>query len=255
MMRTTVSAGNTSTRRQSSRAFQTLPGDHRFFSIMSIVTAVTILTGFSHLYVPRLFGYAPGVPWIIHLHALVFTGWLIFYVTQTTLVITGRTALHRRIGIAGVVLAALMLVVGTAATIAVTRRGDRGIPGVEFPDPGGFLLLNLLAVSVFAILVAAGWYFRRNLQAHKRLMLMATASGLVGPGVSRLPFVSGNTPLIGVAVLAFLFAGPLYDLVTRRRVHPSYFFSVPLAFLTIPPVVLQLAATGAWHRIAAALLR
>src|SRR5689334_3272809 len=119
MMRTTVSAGNTSTRRQPSRAFQTLPGDHRFFSIMSIVTAVT---GFSHLYVPRLFGYAPGVPWIIHLHALVFTSWLIFYVTQTTLVITGRTALHRRIGIAGVVLAALMLVVGTAATIAVTRR-------------------------------------------------------------------------------------------------------------------------------------
>ena len=42
-------------------------------------------------------------------------------------------------------------------SITVTRLGHRGIPGVEFPDPAGFLLLNLNAVFVFAILVAAGW--------------------------------------------------------------------------------------------------
>src|SRR3954471_24572786 len=151
-MSTTITApGSTapgsSARAVPSRGFQPLPGDHRFFSIASIVTAVTILAGFSHTYGPRLVGAAPGVPWIIHLHAVVFTSWLVFYVTQTTLVSTGRTAVHRRIGIAGVALAALMLVVGSAAAITMTRLGDRGIPGVEFPDPGGFLLLNLLAIG------------------------------------------------------------------------------------------------------------
>ena len=239
----------------SARTFPALPGDHRFFSTMSIVTAVTILAGFSNFYVPRLIGLTPAVPWIVHLHAVVFTSWLVFYVTQTTLVATGRTAIHRRIGIAGVVLAVLMLVVGSATSITMTRLGDRGIPGVMFPDPGGFLFLNLAAVGVFATLVVAGWYFRRNAQAHKRLMLMATASGLVGPGVSRLPFVTGNPPLIAVIVMAFVFAGPIYDFVSRRRVHPAYFFSVPLAFLATPPIAMLLSATSAWHRIAAVLLR
>ena len=134
---------------------------------------------------------------------------------QTTLVLNGKTAIHRRLGIAGVVLAALMLVVGTATSITVTRQGHRGIPGVEFPDPAGFLLLNLNAVFVFAVLVAAGWYFRRDAQAHKRLMLMATKSGLVGPGASRLPFASGRLPAIALLGLGCLFTGPIYDLVTR----------------------------------------
>src|SRR4051812_6605921 len=238
-----------------SRAFQTSRADHRFFSIMAMVTAVTILAGFTSTYVPKVVAGTPPLPGIIHLHAVVFTSWLVFYVTQTMLVLTGRTAVHRRLGIAGVALAALMLIVGSATAVTVTRLGDRGIPGVEFPDVEGFLLLNLVAVGVFTILVAAGWYFRRDTQTHKRLMLMATASGLVGPGVSRLPFASGKPPVIGVLVLAFLFAGPIYDFVTRRRVHAAYLWSMPLALVGIPPVVAALSATATWHRIASMLLR
>ena len=254
-MSTPVTAAATRGPSAPSRAFQTRPADHRFFSILSIVTAVTILAGFSSTYLPKVVAGAPALPWIIHLHAVVFTSWLAFYVTQTSLVLTGRTAVHRRLGIAGVALAALMLIVGSATAITVARLGDRGIPGVEFPDVEGFLLLNLAAVGVFTTLVAAGWYFRRNAQAHKRLMLMATASGLVGPGVGRLPFASGKPPVIGLIVLAFLFAGPVYDLVTRRRVHQAYLWSVPLAFLAIPPVAAALAASATWHRIASMLLR
>jgi hypothetical protein len=254
-MSTTVTAAATKRPSIPSRAFQTRPGDHRFFSVMAIVTTVTILAGFASTYVPKVVAGAPALPWIIHLHAVVFTSWLAFYITQTTLVRTGRTAVHRRLGPAGVALAALMLIVGSATAITVTRLGDRGIPGVEFPDVEGFLLLNFVAVGVFTILVIAGWYFRRDAQTHKRLMLMATASGLVGPGVSRLPFASGNPPVIGILVLAFLFAGPVYDLVTRRRVHQAYLWSVPLAFLGIPPVVALLSATATWRGIASMLLR
>jgi hypothetical protein len=54
--------------------------------------------------------------------------------------------------------------------MTVARLGHRGIPGVEFPNAGGFLLLNLAVVFVFATLVGAGWWFRRNTQAHKRRM-------------------------------------------------------------------------------------
>jgi hypothetical protein len=219
---------------------------------MSIVMAVTILTGFGHLYLPKVVTGTP-VPPIIHLHAAVFTTWLAIFVAQTTLVLNGRTATHRRLGSAAVIFAGLMVIVGAATAITVARLGARGIPGVEFADPEGFLLLNLGVTAVFATLVAAGWYFRRNLQAHKRLMLIANAGALIGPGVSRLPYVYGHAAAVGPLVLLFLCAGPVYDLITRRRIHPAY-FSVLLALTAIPPVVELAGSTEAWHRIAALML-
>ena len=248
----TVWPAAAASKRESSRTFQTRPSDHRFFSAMSIVMSLTILTGFGHLYVPKVVSGTP-VPPIIHVHALVFTTWLAIFVAQTTLVLNGRTALHRKLGIAAVVFAALMVAVGSATAITVTRLGDRGIPGVEFADREGFLLLNLGVTVVFATLVAAGWYFRRNLQAHKRLMLVANAGALVGPGVSRLPYVYGHAAAVAPLVLLFLFAGPAYDLITRRRIHPAY-WSVLLALCAIPPVIALIASTEAWHRIAAMML-
>jgi hypothetical protein len=86
-------------------------------------------------------------------------------------------------------------------------------------------------------------------------MLMATVGGLLGPGVSRLPFASGRPPVIGVLALAFLLAGPVYDLVTRRRVHQAYLWGGLLAVATLPPVVAQLSASAVWHRVASWLLR
>lgn len=228
--------------------------DHRFFSIMSIVTSVAIIAGFANTYLPKVATGSPAVPPIVHLHAVVFTSWLILFVAQTTLVLTGRTAVHRRLGTAGVVLAALMVVIGTATAIAVARLGHSGIPGVEFPNAEGFLLLNLSATYVFGILVAAGWYFRRDSQMHKRLMLMATAGALVGPGVSRLPFASGKPPIIAILAMAFLLAGPIYDVITRRRLHRAYLAGFLLALVAIPPVVTVLSATAAWHRIALMLM-
>ena len=222
---------------------------------MAILSSVTILAGFANTYGPKVVSGVPVLPTILHLHAAVFTAWLAVFVTQTTLVLKGRTAVHRRLGVAAVALAALMLPLGMATAITAARLGHRGIPGLEFSEPAGFLLLNCAAIGVFAVLVGAGWYFRRDPQTHKRLMLMATLGGLVGPGVSRLPFVDGRQPVIAGVTLAFLFAGPVYDLVTRRRVHLAYVAGVALALTTVPPLVAQLASTEAWRGIAAWLLR
>ncbi len=237
------------------RFAQAHPADHRFYSAMAIVSSLTIVAGFFNTYGPKVMTGEPALPSIIHVHALVFTSWLIVFVAQTTLVLGGRTDIHRRLGAASMVLAAAMLVVGVSTSITAARLGHRGIPGVEFSDVEGFLFLNIAAISVFAVLIAAAWYFRRNAPVHKRLMLMSVTGALIGPGVSRLPFFSGKTPAIGMLVLAFLFAGPIYDLVTRRRIHPAYIWAVLLSFLTVPPVVAQLSARAAWRTIAASLLR
>jgi hypothetical protein len=234
--------------------FPARPGDHRFFSFMAVFSAVTILAGFFNTYGPKVMTGQPPLPPIIHLHALVFTAWLAVFVAQTTLVLTGRTAVHRRLGLAAMALAPLLVIVGTATSIIVTRAGDRGIPGVEFDTPAGFLLLNLNALLIFAVCVWAGWVYRNNAQAHKRLMLLSLTGSMIGPGVSRLPFASGKPAVIALLAVSFLLAGPIYDLITRRRVHRVYWWGVPFGFLAAPPAVMALSATSAWQRIASLMI-
>lgn len=237
------------------RDFQTEPADHRFFATMAIIVAVVVVTGFAQTYPAKVFTPGSGVPGIIHVHALVFSCWLVLFVAQTVLASRGRLDLHRRLGTLGVGLAAVMLALGVAAAVTAARLDHRGIPGVEFPDAGGFLLLNLGAVLVFSTLVASAWLFRNRPQAHKRLMLTATVAGLAPPGIARLPLVSGHAPAIAVVALAFLLAGPIYDLVTRRRLHPAYFFGLTVALVSLPPIVAQVSATETWRQIAAWLVR
>jgi hypothetical protein len=221
--------------------------DHRFFTTMSVVAAVVIFAGFANTYVPKIEAGTP-VPAIVHLHALVFGSWLLLFIVQAVLVMRGRVKLHQQVGTAGMALAALMLVVGTMTAVNVARLGHRGIPGVEFPDAEGFLLLNVDVTIVFAVLVAAAWWFRRKPQVHKRLMLMSTVGGLMPPGISRLPLVAGHTPAIAVLVIAFVLIGPVYDFITRRRIHPAYILGVVAAVFAFPPVAAALSGLPPWHR-------
>src|SRR4051812_31661024 len=231
------------------RSFSASPSDHRFFSGIAVAAAIVILAGFGSTYGPKVLNGDPTLLPVIHLHAAIFAAWVVVFLTPNVLVLRGRIGAHRKLGPWAVALAMVMLLVGVATAIAVARTGHRGIPGVEFPDAAGFLLLNLAAVTIFTLLVIAGWYWRRSPQTHKRLMLMATTGGLIGPGASRLG--GGNAAIIGPLVFAFILAGPAYDLMTRRRVHPAYLWTLPLVISGLPPVVGPLASTSAWQVIAA----
>jgi len=235
-------------------AFPSHPADRRFFATMSVVAAVVIVTGFGNTYAPKVVSGSAPVPAIIHLHAVLFASWLVLFVVQTLLVARGHVRTHMRLGQAGMGLAGLMLATGLAAAIDAARAGHKGIPGVEFPTREGFLLLNVASVCIFSALVAAGWWWRRRPQAHKRLMLAATVAALMPPGISRLPGVAGNEAAIAGLAVAFLLVGPAYDLATRRRIHPAY-AGLLLAVLIVPPVVLRLSGTGAWHAAAAWMMR
>jgi uncharacterized membrane protein YozB (DUF420 family) len=209
-----------------------------------------IVTGFASTYGPKVVTGSRPVPTVVHVHAAVFVCWLLLFVTQTLLVLRGRVQAHVRLGQAGLALAGVMLVTGLATAIHAARAGHTGIPGVEFPDPQGFMLLNVASIVVFTLLVAAGWWWRRRPQAHKRLMLAATVAALMPPGISRLPGVAGHDGAIAAIAVAFLLVGPAYDLATRKRIHPAY-AGLLLAIFIVPPVVLGLSGTGVWRAAAA----
>jgi uncharacterized membrane protein YozB (DUF420 family) len=221
---------------------------------MSVLIAMFVTAGFASSYLPKVVSGSASIPSVIHLHAAVFATWLGLLVVQTTLIRRKRIDLHQRIGTMGIGLIVLMLCVGVWATLTVTRLGHKGIPGAMFPDAGGFLLLNLLSLAVFASLAAAGWLLRRRPAAHKRLMLMATVGGLGPPGIARLPLIAGHLPAVALLSLAFLLAGPVYDIASRKRLHPAYIIGVLVSLLAVPPVVEGFAATAAWRNVAAWLL-
>src|SRR4029453_3111358 len=95
------------------------PGmDRRFFTGLAGAVALTVFVGFSPTYYLKgLYGTRALSPFL-HFHGMLFTSWILLFVTQTALVAAKRTDLHRRLGIVGALLAVAMLVVGAAVTDA-----------------------------------------------------------------------------------------------------------------------------------------
>lgn len=76
-------------------------------------------------------------------HALVAVTWLLVCLAQVTLIAAGRPAVHRRLGVVGVLLSAALIVTTWLMLVEGARRGfdlsgDLVPPGTSM-DPGAFL--------------------------------------------------------------------------------------------------------------------
>ncbi len=231
--------------------------DRLFYGGMAIALALTVLTGFAPTYYLRFFGEGPratvsGAPFtsLVHLHGALFTGWVLLFIVQTALVASHRVAVHRRLGVAGAVLAAAMVLAGTSLAIAAAVRGSAP-PGM---DPLAFLAIPFFDMILFATFVTTALVMRRDKEAHKRLMLLAYIS-LVVAAVARLPGVLPLGPLafFGLGYL-FVVLAAVYDLVSRRRVHKAYLWGGGLMVASVP-LRLMISGTGAWRGFAELLTR
>jgi hypothetical protein len=218
----------------------------RWFYV-SIATAVlvTFVVGFGHS-IPERRASAPMTARVIA-HALMFSAWVILFLLQTLLVATGRTRIHRRVGIAATVLATVMVLTGPPLAVALARRGEP--PG----EPLVFLLLILGDLFLFAAFVAAGIFHRRRAETHKRLMLLGMIS-MLPPAISRWPIAAGRPAVIGVVVLGFLITAPVYDVMARRRPNAISVWGA-LVVLASVPLRIAIAHTSAWLAFATWLTR
>jgi hypothetical protein len=195
--------------------------ERRFFLIMAVAIAVTVIVAFSLFRVAGISSFS-GSPWWVHVHAVTFMGWIGLYVIQNTLVYKDDIVLHRKLGRIGAVYAVWMVVVGlvlTPLTLAVGRSPP-------FFTPPYFLALDLANVAVFGGLVYAAIRNRKRTDWHRRLMLCATIC-VVAPALGRLIVLSGNTmtaPLNVATLLLFVVVAMLFDWSNRGRVHPAYFW-------------------------------
>lgn len=227
----------------------TLPGrrfDHVFFSTMAALILVTAFVGFAHTYYLAGLVRAPLPSLIIHVHAVAFSCWILLLITQTSLVAAGRVDIHRRLGIAGFVLACAMVILGVmAATDSLVR--EAGPPG---RDVKFFYIIPMTAILMFGILMAFAYRNRSNPPAHKRLILIATIALLVA-AIARWPFamVYKHAPVATWFSYLFLIALVAYDLWSTRKIHRATLWAG--AFLVIlSQARLPIGQTAAWHSFA-----
>ncbi len=226
---------------------QRLSRDRRFYLVMASVSAILIFVGFGRSYYLRpLFFSTPALSLLVHIHGLVFTAWVIYFLLQTALIATNRPSLHRKLGLTGAFLGSTMILLGLAVAFTAMRLQH----GTSTQSSEVIFLVGLIDISTFAVFFIAGYLKRRDREAHQRLMLLAVVIGLTGPALGRLLLIGVPVPALGVINLALIFAGPVYDLVTRRRIHPVYVYGAIWALLTFTPLRFVVGATPWWRHTA-----
>lgn len=243
---------------------ETLPvaRDRGFLWLASLCAAIGIV-GFMPTYwlqVPA--GTFTGSP-LLHLHALLFTGWLVLLVSQAVQVSRGRMTHHRAWGLFGISLASMMLVVGVmTAVVLMEARLARG----EGDAARAFLILPLSSIGVFFAFVVAAIGNIPRPEWHKRFIIVATVSALqaaiarffflyangMQPGLNpgSLPVRPVSGPLMGHLLLDLvLVVGMAIDRRRRGKVHPAWLWGLAVLVL-VQLARAPISATAAWQSFA-----
>jgi hypothetical protein len=191
-----------------------------FFGGMGLFVLVLVVAGFAPSFYLRGVA-APYVPLnpmtsLIVAHGIVFSAWVLLFISQTALITTRRVHVHRRLGLAGMGLAATMVVLGVLVAVqqAVLGRAPPGLPPLQW------FAVPMFDMVVFAGLVTAGFVLRRDAQTHKRLMLLATLV-MLQPAIGRFPFPTDVFYGELATVVAWAMCLPLvaWDVFSRGRIQ------------------------------------
>jgi hypothetical protein len=234
--------------------------DRWIFVAMAAWLILIVLTGF----VPDAIGMVaaakagmrPPLPAVMHVHAVLMGSFMLLLLTQSVLMATGRSELHKRVGMAAFALVPVLVVVGLllAPTIyhQVWTFAQTG-PAEVRPQMRGRLLAldNILLMQVrigilFPLFMGIALAARgRNVGLHKRMMFLATAVPLPA-AIDRMQWLPNTLPAtpVGTDLWVVFALSPLFvwDAVRNRRVHEAY-----VIWLAIY-VPVALAAYGIWDR-------
>lgn len=233
--------------------------DRPLYLLAAVIIPLIVLVGFARTYYLKGFFATPPLPsFIVQLHGIVMTAWVVLFIVQVTLVAKRRTKLHQQLGILGAGLAALVFVVGILTGLYGAARAvnNPSILPPNSPPPLSFLIIPLGDMVVFGILIGAALYYRKKLDIHKRLMLLA-AINLMVPAIARIPvnFIIYGGPLVFFGLADLILIGfVVFDTIRHKRLHPAFVYG-GLLIILMQPLRIVLAGTNAWVSFAAALVR
>lgn len=203
-----------------------------FFVLMASAIIVAVFAGFAPtFYLRGSFVQTRPMSALLHVHGIVFSAWVTLFLVQSFLISRGSRRLHQRLGWLGATIAASMVILVLAANVEELRRVN------GFPPPPLALSLSLFDITAFALLVGGAIFLRKRPDWHKRFMLSATIL-LLGAPMFRLAVNligrsdMGRVSIIGTLLVdAFFVPCFIYDLVTRRRIHPAFVIGLAIALV------------------------
>lgn len=226
--------------------------ERAFYLGMALLICAAVFTGFARSFYLRWAFAAPptGAPSerFFYFKGALYSCWFLLLVVQASLISNGRVALHRRLGIVGAVIAALMFLSGLyGSLLAATRPG--GFVTVNVP-PLQFLAVPVFDMALFAAFAALAIANRSVPQTHKRLILLACID-LLTAAVARWSFIPDDAPFWVLFAITDLFLVPLiaWDLWSRGRLHPATLIG-GLALIASQPLRLAIWESPAWLTIA-----
>lgn len=235
----------------------------RFYWRAAIACAAVGIGGFLGTWWLQLPARTFRGPALLHVHGALCTAWLLFLISQSSLVTRGRVRSHKDWGLLGIALASVLAVV--AVTVAIHAMIAR-LPAYG-DSARAFLILPLSAIGLFAGFTAAAIANVKRPEWHRRLMIVGTiglieaAAARVGfllatgggpgmrPGLLPPPPVSRSTA-VGFLLQLIIVAGMVRDWRVDGRVHPAWIVGgavmSAVVLLRVP-----LSTTATWLGIAA----
>jgi len=221
-----------------------------FYLGMSLLIATVVVYGFSYTVENRLTHASPPRPILLWVHAILFSSWVAFYITQSALVRIRKVQLHRTLGWAGAALGASMVVIGPWVAVVMARFDTLQL---HRPNRDAFLIVPLGDMAAFTIFFGLAILWRKIPERHRRLMLIASCV-LTGAAFGRMPMMHSPLYFYG-GIDGLILLGVLRDLVVSRRIHTVYMVAIPL-LVAVQTMTAQifLHRSAFWIRIAHRLL-
>lgn len=225
--------------------------DKYFYFLMSLLIVAVVVYGFSFTINKNLVHPAVPRPWILYVHATVFSGWLLFFILQSTLVRSRKVQWHRRLGWFGAGLGTLIPIVGISTAVVMGRFNRVSLHAT---DAESSLIIPLFDMLCFSSTFALAVYWRKRPELHRRMMLAATCA-LTAAAFGRFPESILPPHLFYAGVDLLILLGVARDLIVNRAIHRVHIFVLPL-FILGQAIVTYIAfhSLPSWLRIAHSIL-
>jgi hypothetical protein len=222
------------------------PSDRGLYLAAAIAFPLVVLIGyFKSYYFSAFFDVKPLANNLIHLHGIVMSVWVIYFVAQVALIRSKNVKLHMTLGMAGIALAALVVAVGLATAYDAQLVRGAAPPGV---DPHSFFILPVGDMLLFVVYFAGAVYYRKSPREHKSLMLM-TAINFMPAALFRIAFVPPEyTMLFAFGIPGLVALGCLAWMRAKHgKFNRVFAAAILLYFIGFPPIRFILTETSAWR--------
>jgi hypothetical protein len=197
-------------------------GRSAYFTL-SLMIVMVVAFGFGQTIDNALIHAPSPRPWILYVHIVFFTSWILLFAAQAALVRSKRVVWHRRLGAVGVLLGTAMPLVAIGAVFAM-----KNLHATEgHVASATSLVIPFFDMLAFSTTFGLAIRWRRRPEYHRRLMLIATCA-ITSAAFARFPswLMPDNCFYLGVDAL--ILVAIAWEWIATHRIHLVFRLGLPI---------------------------